>query len=340
MLSVVWPLTADVVDACASGTRIPPGVAEAIEFLERMLPEVEAAIAAGLAAPDVLALPGVRTIAARTGSSNAVVAARRLVPLLPDVAAVPEPEPEQLTDEQFAAAWPAVPDPAVIADGASLQFSTIPAKRGSVFLVTLTLADGSVHEFSSGWAYGLANEGIASLGTSWLGYDPAQGALVHLTERSRSRDAVLSRSLVVLFFATQLQPTPETYYFAEATENILGPTRVADAVEVMLASEHFDPSMLVRRLSQYPAMLPSLYPVLTHAIRHASALEGTPPRWLVRIIDVATEFAPALRAAAARDAMFPEDARWPGLAHIAATTKSAAVKRKSAALLDLLDLPR
>jgi hypothetical protein len=340
MLSVVWPLTADVVDACASGTRIPPGVAEAIEFLERMLPEVEAAIASGLTTSDVLALPGVRTIAARTGSSNAVVAARRLVPLLPAVAAASEPEREELTDEQFAVAWPTVPDPAVIEDGASLGFSTVPAKRGSVFLVTLTLADGSVHEFSSGWAYGLANEGIASLGKAWLGYDPAQGALVHLTERSHSRDAVLSRSLVVLFFATQLQPTPETYYFAEATEKILGPTRVADAVDVMLASADFDPSMVVRRLSHYPAMLPSLYPVLTHAIRHASALEGTPPRWLVRIIDVATEFAPALRAAAARGAMFPEDAQWPGLAHIAATTKSAAVKRKSGALLDLLDLPR
>ncbi|WP_433675112.1 hypothetical protein [Microbacterium gorillae] len=340
MLSVVWPLTAEVVEVSASGARIPPGVAEAIEFLERMLPEIEAAIAAGLTTTDALALPGVRVIAARTGSSNAVVAARRLVAQLPEIAEAPAPEREELTDDEFVAAWPTVPDPEVVEDGASLSFSTVPAKRGSVFLVTLTLADGSVHEFSSGWAYGLANEGIASLDRTWLGYDSEQSALVQLTERERSREPILSRSLVVLFFATQLQSTPETYYFAEATAKILGPTRVADAVDVMLAFEEFDPSMLVRRLSHYPAMLPSLYPVLTHAIRHASTLDGTPPRWLVRIIDVATEFAPALRAAAARGLMFPEDAGWPGLAHIAATTKSAAVKRKSAALLDLLDLPR
>ncbi|MFK4791693.1 hypothetical protein [Microbacterium sp. ZW T5_56] len=340
MLSIVWPLAAEVIDVSATGARIPPGVAEAIEFLEHMLPEAEAAIAAGLATPDALALPGVRTIAARTGSSNAVVAARRLAARLPDIAPTAEVEREDLTDEQFASVWPAVPDPEVIEDGAVLSFSRTPGKRGSAFVVTLTLADGSVHEFTSGWTYGLVNEGIASLGQSWLGYDPETRALVNLTERERSRDALLSRSLVVLLFATQLQPTPETYYFADAAAKILGPTRVADAVDVMLASEDFDPSMLVRRLSHYPAMLPSLYPVLTHAIRHASTLEGTPPRWLVRIVDVATEFAPALRAAGSHGVMFPEDAQWPGLSHIAATTTSAAVKRKSAALLDLLDLPR
>jgi hypothetical protein len=86
LLSVIWPLASDVIAHSSNGPRVAPGVAELVDMLTRYLPEVEAAIASGLASPDVLAQPAIRALAVRGGSSRAVAAAKRLVALLPEVA--------------------------------------------------------------------------------------------------------------------------------------------------------------------------------------------------------------------------------------------------------------
>lgn len=350
MLSVVWPLVADVVQFSATQTRIAPGVTEAIEFLHRMLPEVQLAVEAGLVGEEALNLPGVQTIASRNGSSKAVSAARALVALLPAPAPVtsergnvgsasPDSAPDEMSDADFADAWQGIEDPTPIEDGATLQFETIATKRGSVMVVHLTLADGSECQFDSTWTYGLGMEGRASLGEQrWLEYDQGTTQLVEIHERYRREETpVLSRSLMVLFFATQQVSEPELYYFGLAAERgMLGPSRMADATGVLLAEADFNPYLMVRQLSRFPELLSAFYPVLTRSIAHASRLGTTPPRWLVRIIDVALEFAPVLRAARLRGKMLAGEAHWPGLAEIAETTRSAAVKRKAKLLIEAL----
>ncbi|MDI6024572.1 hypothetical protein QBL02_13590 [Leucobacter sp. UT-8R-CII-1-4] len=350
MLSLIWPLVADVVQISSEQSRIAPGVTEAIELLQLMLPEVQLAVDAGLAGSDTMALPGVRAIASRTGSSKAVAAARALVSILPETAMVASPggnagspgvlaTPAEMSDTEFAEAWQATGDPASIDDGAILKYEAVQTKRGSVMVVHLTLGDGTECQFESSWTYGLGMEGRASLGDQkWLEFDAESGRLVEISERYR-REAppVLSRSLMVLFFATQQQADPEMYYFGAAVENgLLGPTRMADTTSLMLAEADFNPYLMVRQLSRYPELLSAFYPVLTRSIAHASTLGTTPPRWLVRIIDIAIEFAPVLRAAAARGQMLESEAGWAGLVEIGDTTRSAAVKRKAKVLIEAL----
>jgi len=76
----------------SQGARISPGVTEGVDFTARFLPEVEAAIATGLADPKTLSLAGVRMLAQRVGCARATVTARELVALLPSFEPVVESE--------------------------------------------------------------------------------------------------------------------------------------------------------------------------------------------------------------------------------------------------------
>ncbi|WP_040167590.1 DUF7824 domain-containing protein [Microbacterium gorillae] len=334
LLSAVWPLVADVIAITGAGTRVAPGTAEAVELLERMLPEVRAAIDAGLASEDALALPGVRLLAARRGSSNAVVAAKSLVAQLPEVV-VPEPAPRAaLSEEEFAAAWPTIADPVAAADGATVAVEIDRAAKS--FQARITLSDGSRHTYEGRWVWGLPHEGVAMVGpNTYLRFD---GDRLIASEGHDGPATPLSESLVRVL-VTMLQ-TPDAYHFytfaGAISRGQVGATAIGSALTDLLPVDGFDPHRIVRLLPRYPETLPGLYPVLTGAIRYASTLSGTPPRWLVRIIDVATEFALPLREAAARGLLPAEHAAWPGLADLAASSPSAAVKRKAAALRDLL----
>ncbi len=76
LASVVWPVLDDLITVSLSGARMLPGTADVAEALADLAPEAVAAVADGLADPDVLAVPGVRALAARPGQSRAVAAAR------------------------------------------------------------------------------------------------------------------------------------------------------------------------------------------------------------------------------------------------------------------------
>ena len=69
-----------------------------------------------------------------------------------------------------------------------------------------------------------------------------------------------------------------------------------------------------------------LWPVLTESIAYAAAADGALPRWLNRVLDVASLCAPLLVEAARRGWIPAEAAALPGLADIAGRPgKSAAV---------------
>ncbi len=84
ILSVVWPVMDDLIAASVTAPRLHAGTAELADALAGLLPEVVAAVAAGLAPAAALDLPGLRALAGRSGSSQAVRVARETVGRLPD----------------------------------------------------------------------------------------------------------------------------------------------------------------------------------------------------------------------------------------------------------------
>lgn len=85
LLSVIWPVLDDLCAVAPSQPRMPAGLGDVVAMMERLLPSVEVAVESGKAAPDALALPGVRAVAAMRGRSEAVKRAKGLVERLPDV---------------------------------------------------------------------------------------------------------------------------------------------------------------------------------------------------------------------------------------------------------------
>lgn len=83
LLSVVWPVLDDLAGHSAQASRVLAGTVELIAVCKELLPAVRSAVAAGIADPQCLEMPGLRSLASKPGSSRAVVAARALVADLP-----------------------------------------------------------------------------------------------------------------------------------------------------------------------------------------------------------------------------------------------------------------
>lgn len=77
LLPVVWPLL-DQMCAVSSAGPMPPGSVAVVEAMEELLPSVQAAVREGTADARALSLPGLRSLAARTGASRTVALAKVL----------------------------------------------------------------------------------------------------------------------------------------------------------------------------------------------------------------------------------------------------------------------
>jgi hypothetical protein len=338
MLSVVWPLAIDVVAASAGGSRVAPGVGDLVEMLARYLPEVELAVAGGLAPVESLAMEPVRALAERGGSSAAVRAARDLVKHLPEVERAEDLTRTGMSDEEFARAWPESADPDPVDDGASFEIEIVQGARGPLSLLIVTLPGGeTVRAERMNWLYPLVHEGQIPVtdeagNERWFRCEGGRARLV--STRPEPADArETSRTLVATLLVAQLLKTPDTYYLAEAvSRGIIGPRAVADAVRVLLANEVFDPYKVLRVLRSAPQTLCALWPVITIAIESTVPCAKS-PAWLVRVLDVATEHAEVLRGAIVRGVVPGE---WPGLESVAKSSNSVAARRKAGLLRDAL----
>ncbi|MBD9700052.1 hypothetical protein IGS67_11205 [Flavimobilis sp. GY10621] len=83
--AAVWPFADDLLARFAALPRIPVGTAELVGTLAALVPDALDAVSRGIAPAKVLEAPGLRAIADRTGSSQAVTAAQAAVALLPAV---------------------------------------------------------------------------------------------------------------------------------------------------------------------------------------------------------------------------------------------------------------
>lgn len=338
MLSVVWPLAVDVVAVSSGGARVAPGVADLVEMLARFLPEVELAVANGIAPPESLALDPVRALAERGGSSAAVRAARDLVARLPEAARPAAPVATEMSDEDFARVWTRSADPDPVDDGATFAIEMAQTTRGAFPLLAVTLPGGEVVRTERmSWLYPLVHEAQipvtdASGDERWFRCEGGRAVLAATRPDSGEARAV-SRTLVATLLVTQMSKTPETHYLHEAaTRGIVGPRSVADAARVLLVDDAFDPHKALRILRSAPEMLSSLWPIVTMAIETGAA-RAKSPAWLVRVIDVAIENSDGLRAAMRRGLV---PGMWEGLAEVAESSTSAAARRKAVLLRDAL----
>ncbi|ADG73432.1 hypothetical protein Cfla_0518 [Cellulomonas flavigena DSM 20109] len=360
LLSVVWPLLDDLLQVAVAAPRLPPGTSDLAEAVRTLLPDVERAVTAGDAAPDVLALPGTRTLAARGGTSRAVVAARAVVDRLPAVAPDDAPAPvAPPAGPAFDDVWPAdAGTRPAIEDGATVRATWVRRNASQRLLsLELTLPDGDTYRVLKTWYYDVTSEGqcaaqspqaVAADGgvDAWLRWDPGSGRLVVAAHRNDAAGtnspselprAPLSTALVAVLLAGGCGDDGQYHLHDAIGEGLLGSAGVRAAIRALLASPDVDPARLARLTVKDAATLPVLWPVLVEGVRHAAALPAA-PRWLPRVLDAATHHAPLLREAAARGLLPADAATWPGLADLAARPATNAGARKARVLAAALGL--
>ncbi|MFC3850011.1 hypothetical protein ACFORJ_07510 [Corynebacterium hansenii] len=363
MLSVVWPILDDVLVASLKAPRLLAGTAEAAQAMQDYVGEVLAAVASGVAPASACDVPGVRALAARSGSSKAVVAAKAVVRQLPDRAAEPaKPAKPSLDPAQFDQIWPAeagtkpnVPDGVTY----SLRWSSSNTKQTHLQLdMVVPGYPGAVFEINSPtrWLYDIAEEGQAISRRvsqdepegkeSWLHWDGK--ALVSDdfrnwrkgTDRRLSRAATeLSDALVAVLIAYLAVRADDVYMTRErATERVqrlaekgaYGSAAVkAAAIGLLPYHEVWSPARVVYVLEKQPELLPFLWPLLSEPLRFAGDQDSV-PKWANRVLDVVTLHAGILLEATRRGYV-PADA-WDGIGALAAKKGSSVALKKARAL--------
>lgn len=347
LLSVVWPLLDDLLVASLRASRLLAGTSEVAETMRTLAPAVLAAVERGEAAGGALDLPGLRALAARPGSSRAVVAARAVVDRLPTPAAAVEPPvPDEPPARPFDEVWPtgAGTRPAVV-DGASLTTTWV-SRTGSSRMLAVDVDvpgdDGGPYRVAKTWFYDLTNEGqcaavsaaaVASgAGThdAWLHWDESTERLVVMAHRDwlAARDRPLERrgapvpplttSMVAVVLASLCHDDGGARYYVHEVlrDGLVGAASVTVAVRALLQTPDFSPARVVGLLEADPTTLPVLWPVLVESVRHGGSLHGPLPRWVNRVLDVALVHASHLREAARRGLLPADAAAWPGLAQL------------------------
>ncbi|MFK4729236.1 hypothetical protein ROT00_06075 [Agromyces mediolanus] len=355
--SLAWPLLDQTVAASVAAVRMIPGTAELVETIDALLPAALAAVADRAADPSVLDLPGTRALAARSGSSRAVAAARAVVarlpePSIPAVAAAPAEPGIDLDD-----VWPTGDGEGEAIDDGVEPTATV-LTRGSKRFVPLEFALPDAPDLRyralMAWSYALDREGQLDAETvegearRWIEWDAAAHRLSVSEFRDRSTGGNGPRSdglqppltvLMVSVVLASLCSDVESRYSVDA----MVARRAFSAASVRLAARRLvplpelTPARMMGSIERELRALPVLWPLLTESVRFAAA-QPKPPAWLNRVLDVALLRAPVLRAAAANGRIPAEDAAWPGLAEIAARSGSSAALVKARALLGELGL--
>ncbi|WP_201614564.1 hypothetical protein [Gulosibacter hominis] len=363
MLSVVWPVLDDVLVASLKAPRMLAGTAEAAQAMQDYVGEVLAAVTSGVAPASALEVPGVRALAARSGSSKAVDAAKAVVKQLPDRQVEP-PQPATPTFDvaRFERIWPAtagtkpnIPDRATY----SLRESSSNTKQPRLQLdMVVPSYPASVFEIESPTRlfHDIAEkrQPIAKRvsqdepeGTKcWLHWDGKAWVTNDFKNRSagtknRQSGATpeLSDALVAVLIAYLAVRADDAHQKREwpaerlqelAKKEAYGSAAVkAATIGLLPYHEVWSPARVVYILEKQPELLPFLWPTLSEPLRFAGNQEAV-PKWVNRVLDVVTLHAEFLLEATRRGYV-PADA-WDGIGVLAAKKGSSAALKKARAL--------
>lgn len=353
MLSVIWPLFDDLLVASAKTPRMLAGTAEAAQAMQDYVGEVLAAVSSGVTPASALEVPGIRALAARSGSSKAVVAAKAVVGQLPDLQVEPQqPAAPSLDTTLFEKIWPAAAGTKPnIPDGVtySLRESSSNAKQPHLHLdLVVPSYPASVFEIESPTREfrEIRKEGQASSkrvsqdepeGTeSWLYWD---GTALVAGRRQSGATLELSDALVAVLIAYLAVRANNVHQKREwaaerlqelAAEEAYGSVAVkAATIGLLPYHEVWSPARVVHTLEKQPELLPFLWPTLSEPLRFAGNLD-TVPKWVNRVLDVVTLHSELLLEATRRGYV-PPDA-WDGIGGLAAKKGSSAALKKARAL--------
>ena len=363
MLSVVWPVLDDVLFASLKAPRMLAGTAEAAQAMQDYVGEVLAAVTSGVAPASALEVPGVRALAARSGSSKAVVAAKAVVERLPDRQVEP-PQPATPTFDvaRFERIWPATAGTKPnIPDGAtySLRESSSNTKQPHLQLdMVVPSYPASVFEIESPTRlfHDIAEkrQPIAKRvsqdepeGTKcWLHWDGKawvtndfKNRSVGTKNRQSGATPELSDALVAVLIAYLAVRADDAHQKREwpaerlqelAEKGAYGSAAVkAATIGLLTYHEVWSPARVVYILEKQPELLPFLWPTLSEPLRFAGNQEAV-PKWVNRVLDVVTLHAEFLLEATRRGYV-PADA-WDGIGVLAAKKGSSAALKKARAL--------
>lgn len=347
LASVVWPFLDGLVGAATAAPRSPAGTSDLAEAMRELAPGAARAVAEGVAPPEVLAVPGLRSLAARPGRSKAVLAARQALDLLPgpgtgpDDPSTPAPDPggrEGPVGPTFAEVWPqgagSAPAPR---DGAGVSVHrSNPAATNRMLAVDLRLPahPGELHRVVKRWVFDLQYESRCTVlvlpedaGPGVLGREMVLAwdgtGLSRFGSRAEAPSAgplPVALHAVVLILAAQDGEDGRVgarLILDLADAGTLGWRGVRAAMPSLLASPDVSPGRLAGVLERNPRALPALWPVLPAAIAAAGSATGPLPRWSSRVLRASLVAAPHLEEAARRGWIPAEDAALPGLAAIA-----------------------
>jgi hypothetical protein len=374
LLSVAWPLLDELIGASLKAPRLIAGTAELAELALALFPEVQAAIEKGLADSSALALPNIRALAARSGASRAVLAAKTLADKLPFAEPLKEAPAAPAMETPFDEVWPQDQKTArLIEDGVSVAV-TWAREDKKQFLFTLALPGISDRVFqivNVGWYYDMESEGQCQANEAapgadtfvggkenqvWLHWDEEKGTMAICAHRNwvGGKDGPLERggrpvpplplSLLTVLVGLLAQDGDAVYYAPRLLRQFIDNGQIdanviRRAAQTLLQSPAVSPAKLARSLEQDIKLLPVLLPLLTESVKTAGVLAATekkPPVWINRILDIALRYAPYLDEAAKRGLITAEDAKWAGLAEIASSKAKSTAVTKAQKLLALL----
>ncbi|MDR0381748.1 MAG: DUF6493 family protein [Oscillospiraceae bacterium] len=373
LLSVVWPVLDEIIGAALKAPRLVAGTAELVELMLALLPEVEAAIAKGLADNTALALPCVRALARRAGSSRAVTAAQKLAGLLP-FAEPPKAEDTAPTMETpFDMVWPQPQNAAqLIEDGVTVAVAwASEEKKQLLFTLTLPGITDRVFQINSSWTYPMEAEGQCQAYTAdpgtltlnrvrentvWLHWDTVQKKMtvgtycnwVDENDNTLNLKTIqappLSFSLLTVVVGLLAQDGDAVYSAPRTLRKCVESGQIDDKIvhrasQILLQFPVISPAKLVRCLEKDLRLLPMLWPVFTESLKSAGMIVAggnPPPVWVNRILDNALRYAPYLAEAAKRGLIPAEDAKWVGLSEIAASKAKSTAVAKAKKLLTFL----
>ena len=303
-LALSWRVLDELLALAAVEPRLPAGTKELVAAASRLTGSVLAAVEAGSAPAAALEQPGLRAVAGRGGSSEAVRLAREAVGRLPRPND-PEPAGTTIRPWRYADVWNGDPAWKPIDDGISVK--VLEVKERTTLL--LTTADGTRYTTTTGWIHDLKNERqrgcirVDSRTEAWLWWDPRRKRLRVSAERgnsSRSKGP-LSNGLAAVAVASCSGHNGDYWLGELLRADALAPAAVAAAMPSLLPRLA---TPLLRCVEKNQEHCHVLWPIITEAIAYAGA-QKTPPRWTPRALTLALQIAPVLQEAARRGKIAP-----------------------------------